>query len=117
MKKILVVDDDKRIQRLLKDELEDDGHHVSIVSNGKEAISLLRNGHKKPDLFILDLRMPGMNGLETMTLMLKLKFELPVIIFSAYRSYINDPIAMAADAYVVKSSDLSELKKKVYELV
>jgi len=58
-----------------------------------------------------------MDGLETMALIVKLKIELPMIIFSAYRSYKSDPIAMAADAYVVKSSDLSELKKRIRNLV
>jgi DNA-binding NarL/FixJ family response regulator len=60
--------------------------------------------------------MPEMSGLETMGFILKLKYKLPVIIFSAYSGYRNDALAMAADAYVVKSSDLSELKKRVHEL-
>jgi CheY-like chemotaxis protein len=117
MKSVLVIDDDILIQRLLKEELEEDGYQVSIASNGKKAISFIMNGYEKPDLVILDLRMPGMDGLETMAHMLKLKYQLPVIIFSAYSSYRNDPIAMAADAYVLKSSDISELKKKVHEIV
>jgi DNA-binding response OmpR family regulator len=115
MKKILLVDDDVRIQLLLREELEDDGYQVSTASNGKEALYLL-NKSEKPDLVILDLRMPGMNGLETMGFILKLKYKLPVIIFSAYGSYRNDSLALAADAYVVKSSDMSELKKRVHEL-
>jgi len=51
-----LVDDDLRIQLLLKDELEEHGYHVTVVSNGKEAISHLMNVHKKPDLVILDVR-------------------------------------------------------------
>ena len=58
----------------------------------------------------------ALDGLETIGHIIKLRFELPVIIFSAYSSYKNDSMAMAADAYVVKSSDFSELKKKVHEL-
>lgn len=115
MKRILLVDDDKHVQTLLREELEDDGYQVSTASNGKEAISKL-NRTEKPDLVILDLRMPEMNGLETMGLILKLKFNTPVIIFSAYSTYRNDSLAKAADAYVVKSSDMSELKRKVHEL-
>jgi hypothetical protein len=41
---------------------------------------------------------------------------MPMIVYSAYGSYVNDSLAMAADAYVVKSSDLSELKIRVHEL-
>ncbi len=115
MKKILLVDDDKNILRLLKYELEEDGYQVSMASNGKEALTIL-NLDKKPNLVIMDLRMPGMDGLETIGHIIKLKFELPVIIFSAYSGYKNDSMALAADAYVVKSSDFSELKRKVHEL-
>jgi DNA-binding response OmpR family regulator len=117
MKRLLIVDDDIRIQRLLKEELEEDGYHVSITSNGNEALYLLTSDHERYDLVILDLRMPKMNGLETLGFILKIKLSLPVIIFSAYSGYRNDPLAMAADAYVLKSFDLSELKAKIHELV
>ena len=116
MKRVLVVDDDIRIQRLLIGELEEDGYQVSTASNGKEALFILTTAPERPDLVILDLRMPGMSGLETIGFMLKSKIHLPMIIFSAYSSYRNDPLAMAADAYVLKSSDLSELKVKIHEL-
>jgi DNA-binding response OmpR family regulator len=117
MKRVLVVDDDVRIQQLLIEELGDDGYEVSTASNGKDALSRLTTESERPDLVILDLRMPGMNGLEAIGIMLKRKIDLPVIIFSAYGSYRNDPLAMAADAYVLKSSDLSELKVRIHELV
>lgn len=117
MKRVLVIDDDIRIQQLLMEELKEDGYHVSIASNGNEALSLLTTDSERPDLIILDLRMPKMDGFETLGFMLKRKINLPVIIFSAYCSYKNDPLAMAADAYVVKSSDLSELKIKIHDLV
>ena len=117
MKRVLVVDDDILIQRLLREELEEDGYQISTASNGNDALYLLTSDHERYDLVVLDLRMPKMNGLETMGFMLKLKLNLPVIIFSAYGSYRNDPLAMAADAYVVKSSDLSELKVRIHELV
>jgi CheY-like chemotaxis protein len=115
MKKILIVDDDAHIRDLLKTELEDDGYRVSTASQGKEAITLLE-GTEKPDLIIMDIRMPQMDGLETIGNILKLKVEIPIIIHSAYRGYQNDYLSMIADAYVVKSSDLSELMKKVHEL-
>jgi CheY-like chemotaxis protein len=117
MKRVLVVDDDTNIQQLLMEELKEDGYHVSIASNGNEALSILTTDPGRPDLIILDLRMPKMDGLETIGFMLKLKLNIPVIIFSAYSSYRNDPLAKAADAYVMKSSDLSDLKVKIHELV
>jgi CheY-like chemotaxis protein len=116
MKRILVVEDEDPIKQLLKEELEDEGYDITTVSSGKEALSLL-NELEKPDLIILDLRMPGMNGIEVMDFFLKLKYKIPVIVYSAYGVYKNDPaVVMAADAYVIKSSDTTELKQKVHEL-
>jgi CheY-like chemotaxis protein len=116
MKKILVVDDDKHIRQLLTEELEDEGYQVVTASNGHEAISsVLRSEH--PDLMIMDLRMPKMDGLDTIGNMLKLKIDVPVIIYTAYLSYKKNYLAMAADAYVMKSSDLTELKDKVHQLI
>jgi len=116
MKKILLVDDDIRIQRLLSEELEEEGYQILIASNGKDALVII-NKPEKPDLVILDLRMPQLSGFETMKFISKLNIKIPVIIFSAYGTFRNDPMAMTADAYVVKSSDMTELKQKVRELI
>jgi two-component system response regulator (stage 0 sporulation protein F) len=117
MKKILVVEDDERLQKLLRDEIIEEGYEVLIASDGKEALSMLKDMGEQPDLIILDLRMPKMDGLETMGHMLKSRVNAPVIIHSAYTSYKEDALAMAADAYIVKSHDLTELKAKIRELI
>ncbi|HVN72549.1 MAG TPA: response regulator [Desulfomonilia bacterium] len=118
MKQIIIIEDDKNIQELLRQELNDEGYAITIASNGKEALSLLKNEeNKKPDLIILDLRMPAMDGFETMGHILKLKHETPVIIHTAYPSYKDDALALAADAFVVKSHDLSKLKNAIFELI
>ena len=69
------------------------------------------------DLVILDIRMPGMDGLEALPRILGIKEGLPVIMNTAYSQYQDSFMSWAADAYVVKSSDLTELKEKVKELV
>ena len=69
------------------------------------------------DLVILDIRMPGMDGLEALPRILGIKEGLPVIMNTAYTQYQDSFMSWAADAYVVKSSDLTELKEKVKELV
>jgi len=118
MKQILIIEDDKNIQELLRQELNDEGYAITIASNGKEGLSFLKNKEKeKPDLIILDLRMPAMDGFETMGHILKLKHETPVIIHTAYPSYKDDALALAADAFVVKSHDLSKLKDAIFELI
>ncbi|HPW68142.1 MAG: response regulator [Desulfomonilia bacterium] len=118
MKRILLVEDDRNIQRLLKEELNDEGYSLIVVSNGKEALSYLeeKNG-KKPDLIILDLRMPKMNGFDTMGHIIKSRQDTPVIIHTAYSSYRNDVMVMAADAYVEKSHDLTRLKCVIRDLL
>lgn len=118
MKRILLVEDDKNIQRLLEEELQEDGYSIDVVSDGKEALSYLegKNG-KKPDLIILDLRMPKMNGFETMGHIIKSRQNTPVIIHTAYSSYRNDVMVMAADAYIEKSHDLTKLKEMIKELI
>jgi len=116
MKSILLVEDDIAIRHLLTDEFNDEGYRVESVPDGKEALERLKKG-ERPNLIILDIRMPRMDGLETMGHLLKMKLDLPVIIYSAYPSYRNDYLAGAADAYVVKTSNLSELKNRVQSLI
>jgi CheY-like chemotaxis protein len=75
------------------------------------------NKDEKPDLIVLDLRMPAMDGFETMGHILKLKEATPVVIHTAYPSYRNDALASAADAFVVKSHDLTALKSAIFSLI
>jgi CheY-like chemotaxis protein len=118
MKKILLVEDDSHLQFLIKEELSDEGYDVSIASNGKEALSkLFDEGQAEPDLIILDIRMPKMDGLDTMGYILKSKLDKPVIIHTAYASYKDNPIAMTADAYVLKSHNFSRLKSTISKLL
>jgi len=113
-----LVEDDKNVRRLLTEELNDDGYAISTAADGKEALSMLKKkDNEKPDLIILDLRMPKMDGFETMGYILKSRQETPVIIHTAYSSYKNDVMVMAADAYVEKSHDLTKLKDVIKELI
>jgi CheY-like chemotaxis protein len=114
MKTILVVDDDEAIRTLLQEELEEDGYKVLIATNARDALKMVAS--EALDLVILDIRMPGMDGLEALPRILGIKEGLPVIMNTAYSQYQDSFMSWAADAYVVKSSDLTELKEKVKEL-
>lgn len=70
-----------------------------------------------PDLIIMDITMPKMNGIEAMGKILSEHKKIPVIINTAYTSYKDDFMSWSANAYVVKSSDLKELKDKIKELI
>lgn len=115
MKTILVVDDDEAIRTLLQEELEEEGYKVLIATNARDALKMVEA--EPLDLVILDIRMPGMDGLEALPRILGLKEGLPVIMNTAYSQYQDSFMSWAADAYVVKSSDLTELKEKIKELV
>jgi len=114
-KSILVVDDDE-CQRLLYHEvLTDQGYEVILAKNGKEAVK--KAEQEDPDLVILDIVMPEMDGLEALPQILRRHRKTPVILNTAYSKYTKDSMTWVADAYVLKSSDMSELKQKIEELL
>jgi CheY-like chemotaxis protein len=115
MKSILVVDDEKHICELYKSELEDEGYSVTLAGSGKEALSEVENS--PPDLIVLDIQMPGMDGIETLEKILGQDRGIPIILNTAYSHYKDDFTTWGADAYVVKSSDTSKLKDEIKRLL
>lgn len=115
MKKILVVEDEESLRLLYQEELEAEGYQVITARNGKEAIQELEKG--KPDLIILDIVMPVMDGMETLGRIVGKGRKVPIILNSSYSGYREDFMSWVADAYVTKSSDLDELKSKVKTLL
>ena len=114
-RKILLVEDEESLRLLYKEELESDGYEVLTAPNGKEALRQLEKG--KPDLIILDIVMPVMDGMEALEQIMGRERTIPIIIHTSYPGYREDFMSWAADAYVSKSSDLGELKRKVKELL
>ena len=113
MKKLLIVDDEKNLRLLYKTEFESEGYQVETAADAQEALKKFE--HERYDLVILDIKMPGMDGLEALGKFLGRDNKLPVIINSAYDSYKDNFMSWAADSYVIKSSDIGELKQKVKE--
>ncbi len=111
MARILVVEDEPNLRMLYKMEIESLGHTVDVTTNGREALKQLLSN--RPDLIVLDIMMPEGDGTEFLTRLLDKREDIPVIINSAYSHYKNDFICWAADAYVIKSSDLTELKEEI----
>ena len=112
MKKILLVDDEESIHLLYREEFEEDGYEVHSALSGEEALEKL--GIVKPDLVILDINMPGMNGIDVLRRMKELQPNMPVILCSAYQEFKQDLASWASDAYIVKSANLDELKAAVH---
>ena len=115
MKKILVVEDERSLRLLYEQELSRDGYAVITAANAPEGLALV--DAENPDLVVLDIRMPGMDGLDAMSRILERHPKMKVVLNSAYSSYKDNFMSWAADAYIIKSADLSELKAKVKELL
>jgi DNA-binding response OmpR family regulator len=111
MPKILIVDDEEGIRMLYSMELEDEGYEVITRPDGKDLLQVIDT--EAPDCIILDIKMREYNGLDLLQQIRKRHYDLPVILNSAYSSFKVDLKAVAADYYVVKSSDLGELKEKL----
>jgi CheY-like chemotaxis protein len=111
MKKILIVDDEEVIRMLYSEELEEEGYTVITADSGHGLIDMIER--EKPDLIILDIKMAEHDGLDLLQDIRKDFYDIPVILCSAYSSFKGDLKSIAADYYVVKSADLSELKQKV----
>ena len=111
--KILIVDDDQNILRLYKEELEEEGYLIVTASNGQEAME--RFEQEDPDLVTLDILLPDVDGIKLLRQMKEKKPRLPIIMSTAY-DYRDDFAVWASEAYIVKSSDLTELKATIKKL-
>jgi len=113
---ILLVEDDPNQCLLYTNEIRSAGYDVVTAHDGREALELVEKA--RPDLVVMDVSMPGIDGIEAMSRMLARDHKLPIILNTAYATYRESFRSWSADAYVVKSSDLTELKntiKKVLE--
>ena len=113
-KKILSIDDEENIRLLLSCELEDEGYEVISLGDPQQAMKAIEEEH--PDIVLLDIKMPQLDGMELLKMIRDKYYDLPVILLSAYSSFKRDVAAMASDYYVVKSADLTELKKLIKKI-
>lgn len=112
---LLVVEDNMHQRLLYEEELKEEGYTVLTACDGREALQMAQRD--RPDLVLLDINMPVMDGLDTLGKLLEVDHHIPVIIHTAYPGYQDQFTSWSADAYVVKSSDLTELKETVQRLL
>jgi DNA-binding response OmpR family regulator len=115
MKKILLVDDEESIHILYREEFEELGYEVHSAMSGEAALKLLPA--LSPDLVILDIQMPGMNGIDVLRQIKEQNPKLPVILSSAYQEYKQNLSSWASDDFIVKSADMRELIDSVRRLL
>jgi DNA-binding response OmpR family regulator len=113
--KVLIVDDEESLRFLYAEALREEGYEPILAKNGKEAIGILKN--LKPDLVVLDIVMPMMDGMETLGRIIGQYKDIPIVLHSSYSHYKDDFMSWAADAYLTKSPDLKELKRTIRNLL
>lgn len=112
--KILIVDDEKNILKLYQAELEDEGYTIVTANSGREALEIFEK--EDPDLVTLDVLMPDIDGIQVLRQIKEKRPDLPVIMLTAY-DYRDDFSVWVSDAYIVKSSDLTNLKATIKQVI
>jgi DNA-binding response OmpR family regulator len=113
MASILVIDDQPFIGEMLSGDLAGDGHTVNWVEEADYAICAIQEYN--PDLILLDLYLKGFEGWDLLKQIRRYAPEVPVLILSAYDSFIGDPRLEEANGYVIKNSNTDLLKQKINE--
>jgi CheY-like chemotaxis protein len=114
-RRILLVDDEQEQLSLYEQALREEGYLVLCARNGKEALRCLEASSF--DLVILDVVMPVMDGIEALGKIVSRYRKMPIILHSGYPHYHTDFMTWLADAFVIKSSDVSVLKESVKALL
>jgi two-component system, OmpR family, response regulator MprA len=113
--KILVVDDERAVRESLRRALELEGYDVQLAADGAEAIERLGTNNGQPDAVVLDVLMPGMDGIEVCRYLRRTGNTTPVLMLTA-RDAVGDRVAgldAGADDYLVKPFALEELLARV----
>lgn len=111
--RILIVDDDEFMRTSLKTELEEEGFDVALAVNGTQAVTLAREGHF--DLILCDVRMPDIDGIETISAIREVNPSARAIMITAYAS-ADTPVSalkLRVDDYLMKPFSFSELQKSI----
>ena len=112
-KKILIIDDEADICNVLKRHFTERGYTVFVSQEGGEALGILKT--ERPEVMIVDIKMPGLNGIEVLELAKQVKNNIKVIIISAIRdeAIVKETMALGASAYISKPFKLEDLEKKI----
>jgi len=114
MADILFIDDDESIRFLVQEELSLEGHAVRLAGDGSRGLQAVEDA--LPDVVVLDIKMPGLGGIEVLRRLKTSHPSLPVLLFTAYNDYADEARELGADGYLVKSPDLTSLKDAIRKL-
>lgn len=112
-KKILIVDDQYGIRVLLDEVFQKEGYQTFQAANGKQALTIAKK--EQPDLVILDMKIPGMDGLEILKRLKALNQSIQVIMITAYGELdlIQEAMRLGALTHLTKPFDIDDLRKMV----
>ncbi len=116
MKKILIVDDQKGVRRLLEELFKKDGWEVELAADGKEAVESADKF--LPDIILMDMKMPNMNGLEASQIILKKYNNLDIIMMTAYgeMDVVKDALDAGVKRCITKPFDIIDLRNTVNQM-
>lgn len=116
-KKLLVVDDQYGIRLLLHELFTKEGYVTFQAANGQEALEII--GKRQPHIVLLDMKIPGMDGLEILKHIQSLHEQAKVIVMTAYGelNIINEAMKLGAIAFFAKPFDIDEIKTFVKNAV
>jgi CheY-like chemotaxis protein len=107
--KVLVVDDLKNMRHTMRGILEDEGHHVVTAESGHQAIESVRGNHF--DIIFMDIKMPGMNGVQAFSEIRRLDPKVTVVMMTAYdeKALVEKAISQGARTCIFKPFDMEEI--------
>ncbi|EGL82891.1 response regulator receiver protein [Caldalkalibacillus thermarum TA2.A1] len=113
--KILIVDDQYGIRMLLSEVFQSEGYLTFEAANGQQALEITRK--ERPNLVLLDMKIPGMNGLDILKHLKEYDSTIQVIMMTAYGELdmIKEAMQLGALTHFAKPFDIDELRKKVGE--
>ena len=115
--KILIVDDQKGVRRLLEELFKKEGWDVKVASDGQEAINKVEEG--LPDIILMDVKMPNMNGLEASQIILQAHTQIPIIMMTAYGEIevVKKALEAGVRKCITKPFDIIILRDMVNNLI
>lgn len=115
--KLLVVDDQMGVRRLLFEAFKEEGYSIELAASGHEAVEKVKA--VIPDIILMDMKMPGMNGLETLHEIKKIYDDILVIMMTAYGELeiVAEAMKLGIKEYVTKPFDINELRELVKKVL
>lgn len=115
--RVLIVDDQKGVRRLLEELFKKEGYEVNVAVDGKDSIEKVKA--YTPDVILMDMKMPNMNGLEASEEIIKYDHTIPIIMMTAYgeMEVVQKALEAGVKKYITKPFDIIDLRNLVREVL